>query len=83
MTQKHITHMKMPDGTLVPVKYLTEESEQPEYVRRLAKSAREASRNAIKRLLSKGIPAYYVKDGNLVRLNPDGHEDIIEENLIK
>lgn len=83
MTEERITHIKMADGTIAPVKYLTEESQQPEYVRRLAKSAREASRDAIKRLLNAGIPAYYVKNGNLVRLDPDGHEEIIEEKLVK
>ena len=83
MTEERITHIRMADGTLAPVEYLTEEAQQPEYVRRLTKSAREASRAAIKRLLDKGIPAYYLKDGNLVRLNPDGHEEIIEENLVK
>jgi hypothetical protein len=83
MTEQHITHIKMANGSIAPVEYLTEESQQPEYVRRLAKSAREASRAAINRLMKAGIPAYYMKDGNLVRLNPDGREEIIEENLVK
>ncbi len=83
MTEERITHIKMANGSIAPVEYLTEESQQPEYVRRLAKSAREASRAAIKRLLKAGILAYYLKDGNLVRLNPDGREEIIEENLVK
>ena len=83
MTEKRITHIKMADGTLAPVEYLTEESQQPDYVRRLAKSAREASRAAIKRLLAAGIPAYYVKDGNLVRLHPDGHEEILKSNFLQ
>ncbi len=61
MTEKRITHIKMADGTLAPVEYLTEESQQPDYVRRLAKSAREASRAAIKRQLAAGLPAVFVK----------------------
>ena len=83
MTEERITHIKMVNGSIAPVEYITEESMQPEYVRRLAKSAREASRVAIKRLMKAGVPAYYMKDGNLVRLNPDGYEEIIEENLVK
>ncbi|MBP5638159.1 MAG: hypothetical protein J6X55_01675 [Victivallales bacterium] len=82
MTEDHFTHIRMADGTLAPVKYLTEESQQPEYVRNLAKAAREASRAAIKRLLGKGIPVVFVKGKDLIRLYPDGHEEIIKENLI-
>ncbi len=73
----------MADGRLAPVKYVTEEAQQPEYVRRLAKSAREASRAAIRRLQAAGIPAYYIKGRDLVRLLPDGREEIVEENLLK
>lgn len=82
MTEERITHIKMADGTIAPVEYLTEESQQPEYVRKLAKSAREASRAAIRRLLDKGIPAVFVKGRDLIRLYPDGHEEVIKENLI-
>ena len=82
MAEERITHIRMADGTLAPVKYLTDESQQPEYARRLAKSAREASRAAIKRLLGKGIPVVFVKGRDLIRLYPDGHEEVIKENLI-
>jgi hypothetical protein len=82
MTEERITHIKMADGTIAPVEYLTEESQQPEYVRKLARSAREASRAAIRRLLAKGIPAVFVKGRDLIRLYPDGHEEVIKENLI-
>jgi hypothetical protein len=83
MTEKRITHIKMADGTLAPVEYLTEESQQPDYVRRLAKSAREASRAAIKRQLAAGLPAVFVKDNNLIRLHPDGHEEILKSNFLQ
>ena len=82
MTEERITHIKMADGTIAPVEYLTEESQQPEYVRKLARSAREASRATIRRLLDKGIPAVFVKGRDLIRLYPDGHEEVIKENLI-
>ena len=82
MEQKRITHIKMSDGTLAPVRYLTDEKDWPEDVRRLANSAREASRAAIKRLLDAGIPAYYMQDKNLVCLHPDGHVEVIKENII-
>ena len=72
----------MADGTLAPVEYLTEEAQQPEYVRKLSKTAWEAGQAAIKRLLDKGIPAVFVKGKDLIRLYPDGHEEIIKENLI-
>ena len=82
MTEERITHIRMADGTLAPVKYLTDESQQPEYVRKLAEDARNASRAAIKRLLSKGIPVVFVKGKDLIRHYPDGHEEIIKENLL-
>lgn len=82
MTEKRLTHIRMADGTLAPVEYLTEEDQQPEYVRKLAKSAREASRNAIKRLLEQGIPAVYGKGKDIVRLYPDGHEEIIKKDVL-
>lgn len=83
MSEEPIKNIKMADGTLAPVEYKTEESEQPEYVRRLSKAAWEAGQNAIKQLLSAGIPASFMENGNLIRLYPDGHKEIIEENLVK
>jgi hypothetical protein len=61
---------------------MTEESEQPEYVRKLLKSAWEAGQAAGKRLLSKGIPVVYLKGKNIIWLYSDGHEEIIKENAI-
>ncbi len=83
MTEEPIKYIKMADGTLVKVEYLTEESEQPEYVRRLSKAAREAGQNAIKQLLAASIPASFMENGNLIRLYPDGHKEIFEENILK
>ena len=82
MTEERITYIRMADGTLAPVKYLTDESQQPEEVRRLSKLAWEAGQDAIRRLHEKGIPAVFVKGRNLIRLYPDGHEEIIKENLL-
>ena len=82
MEQERLTHIRMADSTLAPVEYLTDESQQPEYVRKLSKSAWEAGQAARKRLLSKGIPVAYLEGKNLVRLYPDGHVEIIKENLI-
>ena len=82
MTVERITHIKMADGTFAPVRYMTKESEQPEYVRKLSKSAWEAGQAAVKRLLSKGIPVVYLKGKNIVRLYSDGREEIIKENAI-
>ena len=82
MTEECITHIRMADGTLAHVEYLTEKPQQPEYVRKLARSARKASHTAIKRLLDKEIPAVFVKGRDLIRLYPDGREEFIKENLI-
>lgn len=77
--ERRITKVRMPDGTIAPVVYMTEESQQPEYIRQLIRLADEAGRNAVRKLLEAGIPAYYLKDGNLVCLHPDGHEEVIEK----
>ncbi|MBO4345012.1 MAG: hypothetical protein J5833_04615 [Victivallales bacterium] len=83
MSEEPIKYIKMADGTLAKVEYLTEESEQPEYVRRFSKAAWDAGQNAIKQLLAAGIPATFMENGNLIRLYPDGHKEIIEENLVQ
>ena len=82
MPEKRITHIRMADGTLAPVEYRTEESQQPEDIRRLAKAAREAGQDAVRRLLGKGIPVVYLKGKDLIKLYPDGHEEVIKENVI-
>ena len=82
MAQERITHIKMADGTLAPVEYKTNEAEWPEDIRNLANAAREASRAAIARLLSKGIPVVYVVAKDLIRHYPDGHDEIIKKDLL-
>ena len=82
MAEERITHTRRADGTLVPVEYITDESQWPEDIRNLANSAKEASRAAIARLLSKGIPVVFVKGKDLIRHYPDGHEEIIKKDLL-
>ncbi len=83
MPEEKLTQFKTTDWKTSSVEYLTEEAQQPAYVRRLAKSAREASRAAIRRLQAAGIPAYYAKGRDLVRLLPDGREEIVIKDLLK
>ena len=82
MTEERRTHIKMADGTMAPVEYRLDPSEQSEEARKLAESAHKASQAAIKRLLSKGIPIVFLKGKDLIRRYPDGHEEIIKENII-
>ena len=82
MPEERISYIRMADGTLAPVEYQTEASQQSEEARKLSRSVWEAGQAAIKRLLSKGIPAVFVKGKDLIRLYPDGHEEIIKENII-
>ena len=82
MTEERITHTRRADGTLVPVEYITDETQWPEDIRDLANAAREASRAAIARLLSKGIPVVYVVGKDLIRHYPDGHDEIIKNDLL-
>lgn len=79
MPKERPTHTTLVDGTVCTITYMTEEAQQPEYLRRLAKSAAEASRHAIEELLAKGIPVASLRDRQLIRLYPDGHEEIIED----
>ena len=82
MTEKRYTYVKMADGTIAPVEYRLDPSEQSEEARKLAESARKAGQAAIRDLLSKGIPVVFLKGKNLIRHYPDGHEEIIKENII-
>ena len=58
---------------------VTDESQWPEYIRRLSKSAAEAGRDAIRRLHAAGIPAVFERDGKIIKSYPDGHEEVLPE----
>lgn len=75
------THFTLVDGTIVPITYITEE-ELPEDLKRLSESAKAASRDAIRRLHEQGLPAPYLKGKHLVYRYPDGHEEIIQRDII-
>jgi len=65
------------------VRFMTDESQWPEYIRRLSRSAAEAGRDAIRRLHAAGIPAVFERDGKIIKSYPDGHEEILPEAMGK
>ena len=65
------------------VHFVTDESQWPEYIRRLSNSAAEAGRDAIRRLHAAGIPAVFERDGKIIESYPDGHEEILPEAKAK
>ena len=81
MTERSSTQFRRPDGTPGTVTQMTD-GQWPEPTRRLAQSAREASRDAIRRLHKQGLPATFLKGKDLVSRFPDGHEEIVRRNLI-
>ena len=65
------------------VRLMTDESQWPEYIRRLSRSAAEAGRDAIRRLHAAGIPAVFERDGKIIKSYSDGHEEILPEAMVK
>ena len=65
------------------VRLMTDESQWPEYIRRLSRSAAEAGRDAIRRLHAAGIPAVFERDGKIIESYPDGHEEVLPETKYK
>ncbi len=65
------------------VRFMTDESQWPEYIRRLSRSAAEAGRDAIRRLHAAGIPAVFERDGKIIESYPDGHEEVLLEAKAK
>ena len=78
---EEIEQIRLPDGQIRTVTYLTDESEWPLEIRRLVNSAREAGRHAVQELLDSGIPAVFLEDGKIVKLFPDGHKEVIQEKV--
>ena len=68
------SHITLPDGRLVKVSYSTCSSTETE---KLRKAAEETGRVAVKTAFAHGLPVTVGKDGNIVKIYPDGHEEII------
>ena len=76
MSPAKVTQVTLPDGSIVPVipaktAKMTPESE------RLRKSAEKAGANAAAKALAKGLSITIMKDGKLIRINPDKSEEVI------
>ena len=76
MSPAKVTQVTLPDGSIVPVipaktVKMTPESE------RLRKSAEKAGANAAAKALAKGLSITIMRDGKLIRINPDNSEEII------
>lgn len=78
MDEKLPKTVMLPNGAVVPVKVADKDHLPPE-IQALMKSAARAGKNAIRNLHNKGIPASFGRDGKLIKLYPDGHEEVIGE----
>ena len=81
MDEKLPKTVTLPNGAVVPVKVADKDDLPPE-IRALVKSAARAGKNAVKKLHAKGIPASFGRDGKLIKLYPDGHEEVIGEYTV-
>ncbi len=80
MEQKKVkTQIKLSDGRVIPAVPFQGKDSIPPRTRRLAEQARLAGVNAIRELHAAGIPAFYERDGKLVKFCPDGHEEVVKE----
>lgn len=66
----------LPNGVEIPV-VQADPSHLDKTARTLHKVAAAMGKNAVRRAFRKGIPVTIGRDGKLIRLHPDGHEEVI------
>ena len=71
------THITLTNGEVVPV-IASEFAATDAETERLRISAAKAGANAVAKSLEQGVPVTVVKNGNIVRINPDLTEEILE-----
>ena len=76
MSPAKVTKVTLPDGKTVPVIPATAAKMTPES-ERLRKSAEKAGSKAAEKALANGLSITIMKDGKLIRINPDKSEEII------
>ena len=77
MSPTKITQVTLPDGVTVPV-VPAEFADETDETRRLRNSASKAGSRAAAEALAHGLPVTIMRDGVLVRINPDRSETVIE-----
>lgn len=79
MTTELPKTVTLPDGKVIPViPFESGKALSPEAAA-LQKSAERASQNAVQAAFSKGLPVTVGRDGKILRLYPDGREEIVGE----
>ena len=79
MTTELPKTMTLPDGKVIPVFPFQAGTELSPEAAALQKSAERASKNAVQAAFAKGLPVTIGRDGKILRLYPDGHEEIVGE----
>ena len=69
----------LPDGKEIPVSVIKSDAELSPEAASLQKSAEKASKNAVETAFSKGLSVTVGRDGKILRLYPDGREEIVGE----
>jgi len=76
MSPTKTTQVTLPNGVTIPV-VPAEFAKETAETRRLRDSAAKAGARAAAEALAKGIPVTIMRDGVLVRINPDRSETVI------
>ena len=76
MSPTKVTKVTLPDGSIGPVIHSKAAKMTPES-ERLRNSAEKAGANAAAKALAKGLSITIMKDGKLIRINPDKSEEVI------
>lgn len=77
MSPTKITEVTLPNGKKVPVHPAASAPESPE-TRSLRASAARAGANAVAYALAHNVPVTVMKNGRLIRINPDRTETLLE-----
>ena len=79
MTTEFPKTMTLPDGKVISVFPIGSGKALSPEAAALQKSAERASQNAVRAAFSKGLPVTVGRDGKILRLYPDGHEEVVGE----
>ena len=79
MTTELPKTMTLPDGKVIPIFPFESGKTPSREAAALQKSAERASKNAVRAAFAKGLPVTIGRNGKILRLYPDGHEEIIGE----
>lgn len=74
-----VREIKLPNGKIIKIKRATPAQQNSAETRSLRYAAKIAGEIAVSRTFAQGLPITIGRNGKLIHVFPDGHEEIIGE----